>query len=83
MSETVVVKNEPRQLQDNTCMMKECRSKDMDMWPLLSLVAPSLQSKINLVFVFGSSGTEMMFTTVDDNVGELRLFHSCSTCLLK
>ena len=41
---------------------------DMDMWPLLSLVSPSLREKIILVYVFGPSGSEMIFTTLNDEV---------------
>uniref|UniRef100_F6YMX2 RCC1 and BTB domain-containing protein 1 n=1 Tax=Ciona intestinalis TaxID=7719 RepID=F6YMX2_CIOIN len=42
-----------------------------NMWPLLSLLPPCLLEKINLVFTFGQSATEVIFTTLDEKVYSL------------
>ncbi|CAK8672771.1 RCC1 and BTB domain-containing protein 1-like [Clavelina lepadiformis] len=44
------------------------RCKDIEMWPLLTLVSPELRSKISLVYTFGQAATEIIFTTLNDNV---------------
>jgi len=60
-------------LSDSKPLKNEICSKiDMDLWPLLSLVSPSLQSKVKLVYVFGQSGSEMIFTTTNDKVNTFK-----------
>uniref|UniRef100_H2YDC3 BTB domain-containing protein n=1 Tax=Ciona savignyi TaxID=51511 RepID=H2YDC3_CIOSA len=41
------------------------------MWPFLSLLPADMLGKINLVYVFGQSATEVLFTTVDEQVYSL------------
>ena len=68
MSEDQVSRSYSRKDKNERSSLEAFVSKDMDMWPLLSLVSPLLQTKINLVYVYGPSGTEIIFTTVDNNV---------------
>lgn len=53
---------------DNMCVSEGCKSKDIDMWPLLNVVDFELRSKIQLIYSFGSCAAEIIFATVDNNV---------------
>ena len=69
MSEISLSKADSRLFDDDICSKYLCDLKhDMGMWPLLSMVPPSLRATINLVYVFGQFGAEMIFTTTDNKV---------------
>ena len=50
------------------CVVEGCKLIDIDMWPLLNLVDSKIRSKINLIYSFGPSATEVVFTTTENNV---------------
>ena len=56
---------------DDVCISERCKSKDIDMWPLLNVVNFELRSRIRLIYSFGSSAAEIIFTTVDNHVSLL------------
>ena len=51
-----------------SCLVEGCKYTDIDMWPLLRLVDLELRSKIRLIYSFGPGGTEIVFTTTDNQV---------------
>jgi len=57
-----------RRIVYDNCVVEGCKYADIDMWPLLSLVQSELRSKINLIYSFGPSATELVFTTTDNHV---------------
>ena len=58
-------------IHDKQSITEGCKSKDVDMWPLLNLVNSDLLAKISLIYAFGPSATEVVFTTTDNKVRTL------------
>ena len=64
-----------RRIVCDNCVVEGCKYADIDMWPLLSLVDSELRSKISMIYSFGPSATEVVFTTTDNHVSHMSILY--------